>query len=760
MDDYTFFDEIRIPPREEVSARLSFENARVSVRFYMFGQTRVRPNSIRDPLLARLARMVRGDGSIAAADCLAFLDALEQIDSFDRPPVTVETAVYYLTPVEPPACPVLNFIFDGNDALTPLMQADDVLYSYDGQGVFLSEDGAFFSMPETRVIDPYLNRDRVLPAMAFSMFYRRTYPILEKEERFRLYSSLRPVGLPPVRIAPRLSPDGELAVDIKWCVPYPEIRFFSNAGMLCECRGELRPAVPALATLPRPMQQNGAFSPDRAQYQLLQRLSHAMPEAFEAPLPAYPAPRPAALSAPAPKQETRKKETIPLPVPAGASVTITPAAPVFNNRGASLERFMRAYGDTEGEATAVVAFEAFSPDWAMLNEPQRRCYLYLRTCYLKGEKAPRAGYAYLLLLIYEAVNHPDRLEFLLRIWEENREEYRRLDMLMPALVRDYIALYTPQTPLSAIHRRIAFNLTAVARPEMYLDLSSVEEIRSLPPALMMSMTGYDVTKSKFYSPETAPLLFDAFGRAFTAADRAHRKASGKGLFESFPAQKITLRTMAMSAAVTTAANSMELVYRYPTSFYNPALREELTLLIKAAENELRIQKGVSGRLRVTGLDPALAAEVRDELREKKKTVRLKVDISAALSIEKSSWNTTDKLIAAAGTEESPAETAPEEPVWDAPPQEKETVPEEPAEKAALTGYPAMAAALSPAARGYLKLLLGGAEAAEITAFAAAHAVMPETLEEEINEKAGEFTGDILIENGEIIEDYRAELPDI
>lgn len=753
MDDYHFFDEIVIPRREEIGARLSFEYARVSVRFFSGSSRRVRPSEIRDACLSKLARAVRGDGSISVGDCLDFLSEWESSEGEDRPSVTIENEVYNLTPVEPPESMVFNFIFNGDDVLTPLIQAEEELYFYDGEGVFVSECGDFFNLPEARVIDPYLSRDRDIPAMAFSMFYRRAYPILEKEERFRLYSSLQMVSRPPLRVASRITEEGKLAVNMNWCVPYPEIRFFPNAGMICECRGELRQSVPALGALPRAMQGDGEFFPDRTQYSLLLRLSRAFPEGFASPLPAYPAPvmperKPTFAEMPIPEKTVREKTTITLP--GGVTVQKTPSPPVFNNRGAILTRFIRTYGDVEGEPMTIVSFSAFSPDWSMMNENQRKSYFYLRSCYEKGEKAPHAGYAYLLLLIYEALNRPGKLDFLFRLWEANREEFRRLDMLMPALLRDYIAIRAPETPLTEIHRRVNFDLSAVAHPELYLDLTSEEGLRSLSPALLTAMTGYDVTKSKFYRPDNASVLYEAFLRAILAADKFHRAEGEKGLFESFHQREFVIHTTACSSSVMTADSSFDLLYRFTTCFYDPALREELGLLMKAAENELRIREGVSGRLRTAGLKPALLEAVRESFREKKKPVRVEVDISSALSIEKASWETTDRLIAEAGLTENFEEE--EEPVTEEPIFEEEK-PEEP-----LSPYEALLESLSEAANGYLLLVAEGASEDKKIAYASSHAAMPETLEEEINEKASELTGDILIENGEIIEDYRAELP--
>jgi len=65
--------------------------------------------------------------------------------------------------------------------------------------------------------------------------------------------------------------------------------------------------------------------------------------------------------------------------------------------------------------------------------------------------------------------------------------------------------------------------------------------------------------------------------------------------------------------------------------------------------------------------------------------------------------------------------------------------------------------LSEAEREYLSLLFGGADEATLFAAAQRHLAMPDTLVEGINEHALEAIGDILIEAGEILEDYREEL---
>ncbi|MBR0143757.1 MAG: hypothetical protein IJM21_06235 [Clostridia bacterium] len=757
MRSFSFWDEIPIPPREEEGVRLSLEDGRVAARFTLGDDDRIKPVSIRHPSLKPLARAVRPDGSVPAEKALAFLEQFESGGLSSGARVEIDSSVYLLTKIDAPSDVVLNFIFDGEDALTPLVESHNELFSYDGNGVFLSSGGDFFTLPASSAVDPYLNGRRKLPSGHFGIFFKLILPRLERETE--VYCSLTLEKKCPVLFTPRMNGD-ICEVESRWEIPFDELSFLPGSQNFSEFSGSLYPSSRLLSSLPEPLRRDGVVRPDRLTLRILHNLFRELPMAFAAappsPLSAESAPP---FAAAIPPREKAVGEARAFP---GGEIRISPVRPVNYARSMALATFLRLYGDKKGFPCVPVPYNAFAPGWQDLAGAKLSTYLYARDAFLNGE-TPEVDYSYLLLLIYEAANRPDRLDMLFLIWKSGRERFRRLDTMMPALMRDYIALYHPELPFPLIRERVPFDPALLPHPELYLSFEGEKAVSELPRSLYARISGYDFAKSRFLTgaPERRDALLGAFSRALVAADRWSRDREGVGFFARFKPPVVSFRVMACSPAPMLTAHSSELQYKYAAYLESAGLKEFTAELFKAAENVLREKAGMRGRLR-SSLPEGLLPAIRGALEEKKRPAPLSLDLEKAVALEKDSWINTDRLIAAAGV--SPED----EPLPESPAREEETAnsplspkpfPGAEGPAAGGTGAPqddgdAFFSALGEDEKEFLRLLLKGAGEAEKSAFAAARFTMPDLLIESINDKALNATGDVLIENGEIIPDYR------
>ncbi|MBR5743049.1 MAG: hypothetical protein IKX85_04540, partial [Clostridia bacterium] len=440
-----------------------------------------------------------------------------------------------------------------------------------------------------------------------------------------------------------------------------------------------------------------------------------------------------------------------------------PVRPINYARSMALATFLRLYGDKKGFPCVPASYNAFAPGWQDLVGAKLSTYLYARDAFLNGE-TPEIDYSYLLLLIYEAANRPDRLDYLFLIWKSNRARFRRMDTLMPALTRDYLTLYHPGLPYTLIRERVPFDPSLLPHPELYLSFEGEKAAADLPRSLFPRISGYDFMKSRFLTeaPDRREALFDAFSRALVTADRWFRDREGVGYFARFRPPVLSFRVMACSPSPMLTACSSELKYSYTAFLESEGLKEFTGELFKAAENLLREKAGVRGRLRAA-LPDGLSEALRSALEEKKRPAPLSLDLGKAVALEKDSWVNTDRLIAAAGI--SPEEellpgaafSSAEELSPPRFPDEPSGAEEFPPPDSGEAGGDAFFQALDEGEKGFLRLLLADAGEAEQAAFAASLFTMPDLLIESINEKALNATGDVLIENGAVIPEYRSLL---
>ncbi len=209
---------------------------------------------------------------------------------------------------------------------------------------------------------------------------------------------------------------------------------------------------------------------------------------------------------------------------------------------------------------------------------------------------------------------------------------------------------------------------------------------------------------------------------------------------------------------------------------NARIRSFVGSVMRYVENALRKREKYAGRLRGIALTEAVQHAIDRSLAGKteasEKTPDVVIDLSRAAELERDSWDNTRRLIEAVEDaqpeREGESDTLVTENLrrkqvhWN--PQgspdedlsEPETLPD------MTDGWTAFIETLEPVHRTLLQAMLAGADAAALSTIATQAFSFPEALYDEINERAADTLGDILIdaENHEIYEEHRAGLAEV
>ena len=406
-----------------------------------------------------------------------------------------------------------------------------------------------------------------------------------------------------------------------------------------------------------------------------------------------------------------------------------------------------------------VPFFSYVPQYAQMNREQLQWYLWWRDCARRGELLD-TDYSYVLLYIYEIINLADVMDaeksraMLCALWLRYRAIYRQLDGYLPDWICDYCLLHHLPPPDSSLGITPSLVMSHCTLKEFYVPMGGKDGYLL---ALLAFCSNYDYKKSKFYTKENAP-LFDKTVAGALQLVTEHLSADGK-LFASAKMDNSRMMRDAYTGALCAQRNKRRIEVEYCSFSRSHELRFFITDVVKYTENKIRGVLGVRSRLSVyalpvsvrTLLDGYLAGALptkkaplskrEQELAEYEKLYdlpRTALSLSNAASIERLSWETTERLVEAFEEEC--------EPIAPQPIKTESPTPEPTAEDTDAWGK----------YRPYLSALL---EQDSLRARAAAQALgMPEeVLADEVNSLAADLLGDILLEEADAgfapIEDY-------
>lgn len=741
MEYYDDFTAFRIPQRGRTAVYLDFDKGRIKVRINTGGRESYPRAAARHiPALLVLVGKMREDNTLPLPYFNQTAQLLEnETDKFD---VFISPETEGIRKIEPNENCLISFNFDAeHGSLVPLAQNDGTEYKYDKSGVFYNSCGEYFTVKQINLIDPYLDKNYVIPAVHLKIYFKVILPMLSKNPN--IYSSLEYDPKPPFEAEILTDSSDFIRLELKWRIPFGELNFFIGDNTICEAFGVVMPSCGEIEEIPDELREDGEYTVYGRDKSLIEKLYTTIPNAFKGKLREI---KPTETGS---VKKARERREMQYNGRLLKRCALEPVAPSQLPRSRSLESAMRTFANIHGVPCGEVRYNDFTPSFDKLDRRQRSYYLYLRERY-RNFNGINADYSYMLLIIYEALNTEDSLELLYYIWQFCREKHRRLDNIMPSCIRDYCVIYNIDTPFSAIYQRVPFSLAHTAHFELYLDSIISEGVKIIPASTYEIISDYEFKKSKIYTEANREAFIDSMRKALIAAEAYYKDYKNENFIARYLDRSTSYKVRAYNSALASEGNSYEIEYTY-VHFINPEFRHFTGEIFRICDNILRKRIGIRGRVREDKHDAEFKKYIEDAFKEKKKPVRVVLDISAAEEIEKSSWDITERLIKAAGTgtEEPYEEYTAEETDKEAP--EIYNEPEE------ATGYSAFITGLSPVAADYLKLVFERRSEAEKYALASSALTLPDSLEDEINTLAADCIGDVIIENGSLVEDYRDEL---
>ena len=410
-----------------------------------------------------------------------------------------------------------------------------------------------------------------------------------------------------------------------------------------------------------------------------------------------------------------------------------------------------------------VPFFSFMPQYHQLTATQLRFYLHFRE-ELSKERIPKTDFSYLLLLIYEIINLPDKIppkEGLARLcflWNAYRVAFPKLDKYLSewicdyCLIHDLSCLQIPQELRKAGRKNCSF-------PEFYTGKTGEQ-------GGLLAHCSYSYKTSRFYTEETKALFDKHIPLALQALEaQMIKKNDTRFISKALPPQKTTRTTFDGAVCIYSEKKKLEISY-IPQSEH--AAHGMITDAVKFCENKVRAACGIRSRFST----PALSGDVRLFLEEyfkehlpSPKKEREK-EIAAyeqkyepesrgfsekeAAKIEEQSLFVIERLGAVFEEEESKEQAVKQLFKIEPKPSPALSLPAVPA------GKSAEEALMKNAVRALLKK-----DSHAFSALAKEAGMLPATLCERINEQALELYGDIAIEETEgsflLLEDYTEEL---
>lgn len=441
----------------------------------------------------------------------------------------------------------------------------------------------------------------------------------------------------------------------------------------------------------------------------------------------------------------------------------------------TFRRHAHGFREREGTPTTAVEFFSYMPQYSQMNAAQLAYYFWWRTNFRKGVYLS-ADYSYLLLYLYELINTGDVAEpreiqnGMVTLWLAYRDVYPRLDALVREWLCDYSLLFQLSPPVLPPKQYKAL-LAGCRLKEYYVPLEGEDD--ALLTAVLLFCNNYDYTKSKFFTPESAPEYHRVLRGAVGVTLSYLRKRDGNVLTGGQGVSTISRDTF--TGAICSYRLKRHIEVEYTSFSHTHELRYIISDVLKYAENALRTARGIKSKLTIYAVEVPLREELDAYLatalppktvraRAKKEEVipeyerRYDLPVSApsltrAAEIEAESWQTTKRLVEAFGGEEL-VETPDNGASFSASTEAR--VPEAGATGTTEDG---LAAALGELCE-FVRLAARGDAAAQ-RAYARLHGKMLDAIVDEINTVAGDILGDIILEEADgafaVIEDYLDQL---
>ncbi|WP_339169856.1 TerB N-terminal domain-containing protein [Paenibacillus sp. FSL R5-0341] len=481
---------------------------------------------------------------------------------------------------------------------------------------------------------------------------------------------------------------------------------------------------------------------------------------------------------------SEEPETAAVPVPDRSTIVQSAHEPMQHRGGilSSEKRFVeeaKQSAEMEGDVSPWVPFMSYWPTYGVMNEAQRKWYLFWRKEVRQGSY-PDTDLSYLFVHIYELINgigwqNPeDGYNQLKQLWVNYRERMPQLNIYMQEWMVDYVLVHQMEMSLSEV-----MGLSGGYLPAEMLDMELQRILQDKVSDISLNMLqryyDYDITLSKFYRDGGKEVMEQYIPRVMALVDSYLERTRKVGLLPEFqPNDERTVeRILFRKAVYDDSIYGRSVSFRYIPIGEQADFVQMVTRIYRCTENKLRELLGFRGRLRGQTLEPELANLIERYLDKAYATEQaeaveqpvIRIDTEKLASLQQES-----EYVRLALTIE---EDHPSEVNDDLPPTEGLMEPA-PSLVEIETGAPAelirlqwdesaeadldeewllFAKALSPQQVQAIHVLLGDNPDTELMRLAEQYGTMPTLLLDELNDVAMETIGDLLIDGDRIVPDY-------
>lgn len=387
------------------------------------------------------------------------------------------------------------------------------------------------------------------------------------------------------------------------------------------------------------------------------------------------------------------------------------------------------------------------------NKRQISYYIYWRNCLREG-KYLTTDQNYIGLYLNECISSlrfrdpNDVISDMINVWKGYREECQFLDKYVFEHITDIILKYNIEAS-DEICDYAKDVLDDISLPELFFK----RDMNNVSLEYIMKRIGYTYKDSKFYKENKD--IYEKHIRS--CAIEAIRKFMCNDDYMLMYKLSHDLKE-AFSGACVSTENKCWISVSYISIVRNGDLKNDIIQIIKYCENVFRDYVGIKTKYVIKGKMPIeiilfIDNYFKENMGEKRASIissekepeymkyyepenKGKADESRASDIENEAWQIAEMLEPEEYTEEEP-ET------------ETQAVPGNETDDV----YRLLYNSLDDDLKDGLKAVYEGT----IESFATDKGLMEEEIVRRINELAFDITGDIIIENGEIIEDYREDI---
>lgn len=268
--------------------------------------------------------------------------------------------------------------------------------------------------------------------------------------------------------------------------------------------------------------------------------------------------------------------------------------------------------EVEGEQAPFVPFMSYWPTYGVMNEPQRKWYMYWRTEVRQG-RFPDTDLSYLFVHIYELINGigwqepQEGYDQLKELWLNYRERLPQLDVYMQEWIIDYDLVHELNMSLSEI-----VELSSGYLPPEILDMELQRllssNISDISLKLLQRYYDYDITLSKFYRDGGMKVLEQYIPRVMVLVDSYLLRTRKAGILDQFELnhERIIERTLFRKAVYDESIYGKSVQMTYVPIGEHADFVQFVTRVFRCTENKCRELLGFRGRLRGKTLEPELA----------------------------------------------------------------------------------------------------------------------------------------------------------